>query len=249
MSDNKSPIITLHWLEKSRSQRILWLLEELQIDYKLKLYHRDHSQRAPEELAKIFPLGKSPVVEIDYQDGKESRKIAESGFIIKYLIENFDKDGKLTPKNKQDTDDIDYYLFFTESSLQPYLTALIVHKVAVSKAPFFARPICSQFAHKIDESYNAKEAIIGFKFLEEKLKETNGEEFFVGNKISGADIILSFPIEIAFESERLQDLGFHPTEYPLLDKYLKSLKSRAAYKNAIKRIEVEGNGEFKISAT
>ena len=116
-------MITLHHLENSRSQRILWLLEELGVDYEIKLYKRDpKTNLAPDELKAIHPLGKSPLI----TDG--GKVVAESAVIVNYLIRNYDKDNRFS--STQDSDaaqQTEYWLHFDEGSLMPYLVMSLVY--------------------------------------------------------------------------------------------------------------------------
>lgn len=244
-------------LEQSRSHRIVWLLEELGLEYKLKLYHRESTKTAEKALCDFSPFGKSPVLEIDYLNGKPSKKVYESGFIIQYIIDHFDYDGKFNKANltEEQQEEVQYYLHFVEGSLQPFLTFLAVHSVAVERTPFLLRGITSRFVESIDKAYSLQNIDLFCQQLEGELRKnyslntsSSQDLFFVANKLSAADIIMIFPLEIIFEGSRVQNLGFEVTKFPMLAKWVSEIKSRVAFKRSYERVEKEGNGQFKIDA-
>ena len=130
-------MITLHHLENSRSQRILWLLEELGVEYEIKRYERDpKTNLAPPSLKAIHPLGKSPVIT---DNGKT---IAESAVIIDYLINTYGKDRFMPEVGSDAYNQLQYWLHYAEGSLMPFLVmALIFQKVKSAPMPFFVRPV------------------------------------------------------------------------------------------------------------
>lgn len=226
------------------------MLEELGVEYKLKLYKRDAGNRADKALKDVFPTGKSPVVEVDYQNGKPPVIVAESGHIVNYLVKHFSKDGVLQPVDDEGEDELDYLIQFTEASLQPFLTMVLVLETAVHKAPYLMRPVVTKFSHAIRDTYSLPEVNIAFSILESKLAENaktaaEGSLFFVQNKISGADIMLHFAVQILYNSSRFED--FDGSKYPLVEKWLKQVEERPAYKKAVARAETEGQGKFKIA--
>ncbi|CCH43137.1 NADPH-dependent D-xylose reductase [Wickerhamomyces ciferrii] len=238
-------------LEKSRSHRIAWLLEELNLEYTLKLYHRAGGVLAPPELKKIFPLGKSPILELNYDNGSKPIILAESGHIINYLIENFDSEGKLTPSTPEGKQKVDYYLHFSEGTLGSHLTYVAVHNVGVSKAPFYVRPIISGFVGKLNELYGFKEIKACVEFLESELSKesknntsSSQEIFLVENKLTGADVILWFNIHILLESGRVE--GLVRQDYPSLSKWLTQMNERKGLKDANEKIETLGEGEYPV---
>lgn len=215
-------MIIVHHLNNSRSQRILWLLEELGLDYEIKKYERDSkTMLAPPELRAIHPLGKSPVI----TDG--DTMVAESGAIIEYLTERHGN-GKLvpaagTPEKLRYT----YFLHYAEgSAMTPLLMKLVFDKVASSKMPFFAKPIAKSIVKKVKSSYIMPQIVQHLKYLESELSKRT---WFAGEEFSAADIQLSFVLEAAAARGGLGE------NYPKLDAFLKRIHARPAYQRALER--------------
>ena len=168
-------MIVVHHLENSRSQRILWLLEELGLDYEVRRYSRDpKTMLAPPELARIHPLGKSPVIE----DG--AHILAETGAIVEYLVER--EGGRLGPPARRESV-LRYrqFLHYAEGSLMPVLFGLlIVRRLGILGRP--ARPTLLKMAAR------------HLDWLESEL---SGRDWFAGEEFSAADIMMSFPLEVA----------------------------------------------------
>ena len=142
-------MITVHHLNNSRSQRILWMLEELGVPYEIKRYERDaKTMLAPDSLKKVHPLGKSPVI----TDG--DLVIAESGAIIEYLAHTYGKDTMLPKSGGQAWLDYTYWLHYAEGSLMPpLLMRLVFEKVKTSPMPFFVKPVAKGIANKTNEVF------------------------------------------------------------------------------------------------
>ncbi|KAK6346410.1 hypothetical protein TWF730_010736 [Orbilia blumenaviensis] len=231
VSAQTKPSITLIWLNESRAQRIVWLLEELGLEYEVKAYKRREDKQAPAELKEFHPLGKAPVLIID------GRTLAESGFIVEYLIDKFG------PKFKPAEDDVDNYmqykhlLHYTEGSLQPYmLLALMASLIKGAPVPFFIKPITNRIADQMSKPYINPNLVSNYDYLEGLLKD---QSFFAGSDLSGADILLSFPIESA--AERIGG-WFKKEKYPNIFAWMDRIKERPAYKRAHDRIvKVEAN--------
>lgn len=219
------------------------MLEELDIDYKLKLYHRLENGHADPELAKVHPLGKSPVITVDYHDGAKPHVVAESGYIISYLTKNFDPKAMLKPANDKDQGEVDFYLHYAEGTVQPYLTSYVHHDLAL------ANPSLTEDVSKYVEGFHANYTNVELKkhldWLESNLKEKKGD-FLVGEKLSGADIIFHFVIFLAFKLDRCKS-WVTPESYPTLKQWLDKIESRPKFKSAEKRVETEGNGEYAIA--
>lgn len=200
-------MITVHHLENSRSQRILWMLEELGLPYEVKRYERNpKTMLAPPELRQVHPLGKSPVI----QDG--DTVVAETGAIIEYLVEK--AEGRLGPPPHRDA--ILRYRFFVhyaEGSLMPPLLV----KLVLSRVPLFGKAAQKRIRPMID---------VHLDYLE---REVAGSDWFVGDDLTAADIMLSFPLEAARSRA-----GLGPTR-PNLIAWLARIHARPAYQRALER--------------
>ncbi|KAF7362346.1 Glutathione S-transferase [Mycena venus] len=252
ISDGTNLKITLHWLEKSRSQRILWLLEELGIPYEIKTYKRDpKTMLAPPELKTIHPLGKSPVITIG------DRAMAESGLIAEYLCEHFGP--SLIPQKWKEgcEGQVDgeteawmryrYYMHYCEGSLMTLITmAFIPWAIKKAPVPFFLRPITSRIANQLGASFVGPGFVTNLAFLEAQLESApDGGPYLCGAHLTAADILMSFPLLIA----QIQQDGQSPLnkkEYPKLWAYTELLKESAGSKRAIEKI-IEIEGEYNPS--
>ncbi|MDB5707686.1 MAG: Glutathione S-transferase [Sphingomonas bacterium] len=199
--------IIVHHLENSRSQRILWMLEELGLPYEVKRYERNkQTMLAPPELKKVHPLGKSPVIE----DTDDERVIAETGAIIDYLVEK--AGGKLGPAVHRDAV-LRYrqFLHYAEGSLMPPLLVLLV----VNRIPFLGKKAAKRIQPMVDVHLDYVEA------------ELASRPWFAGDEISGADIMMSFPLEAARSRAGLN--ASRPHTIAWLDK----IHARPAYRAAL----------------
>ena len=213
-------MLTVHHLENSRSQRILWLLEELGTDYEIKRYGRDkQTMLAPPELLEIHPLGKAPVVEDD------GVTVAESGAIIEYLVDKYD-DGTLKPEEgTPERLAYSYWLHYAGGTFMPLMMLSLV-MARIEKAPALVRPIARAIAGKVRSGYLTPNIQRNLAFMEETLQE---HTWFCGEQFTAADIQMSFPMEAA---EVRTDLG---REYPHCAAFLERIRSRPAYKAALDR--------------
>ncbi len=220
-------MITVHHLNNSRSQRVLWLLEELEIPYTIKFYERDKkTMLAPPELKQIHPLGKSPVV----TDG--DLVVAESGAIVDYLIRRYGK-GKMKPQDgtKEDVR-YSYWLHYAEGTLMPpLLLSLIFSQIPKQPMPFFVRPIANQIAKAVKSSFIFPQIKLNLDFVENEL---SNRDWFAGDDITGADIMMSFPLEAA--GARVGD-----ESRPAIRRFLSRIQSRPAYQEAVRK-----GGPFSI---
>ncbi len=215
-------MIIVHHLEHSRSQRVLWLLEELGLPYEVRRYARDpKTMLAPPELAAVHPLGKSPVI----TDGDVV--VAESGAIVEYLVDTHGG-GQLkpvsgTPAHRQYV----YGLHFAEgTAMPPLLMSLVFHKVRSAKMPFFARPIARGIADQVEKSFLRPNLERQYAFMEAEL---SGREWFAGDAFSAADVQMSFPLEAAQARAGLD------ARYPRLTAWLARIHARPAYQRALER--------------
>src|SRR5580698_11566676 len=181
-------MITVHHLNNSRSQRILWLLEELGLPYEIKRYQRDpKTMLAPPELRAVHPLGKSPVVTDD------ALTLAESGAIIEYLADRYGADRLISLPGTPARLRSNYWLHYAEgSAMPPLLLKLVFRRVETAPAPFFVKPIAKGIAHKVLHSFVDPQLKLHLDYLEGELGKS---AWFAGNEFSAADIQLSFPLE------------------------------------------------------
>ncbi len=214
--------LTVHHLENSRSQRVLWLLEELDLPYEIKHYARDKkTSLAPPELAAVHPLGKSPVV----SDG--GLVIAETGAIIEYLLDRAGgsalRPAPGTPERLRFT----YWLHFAEGSAMPQLLlALIFDKVGRTPMPFFAKPIARGIAERVMQGFVRPNIERQMAFMEAELRL---RPWFAGDDFSAADIMMSFALEGAAARGGLD------SRYPKLGDFLNRIHARPAYQRALQR--------------
>ena len=215
-------MIVLHHLENSRSQRILWLLEELGVQYEVKRYERDpKTGLAPPELLSIHSLGKSPVI----TDGEIS--VAESGAIVEYLVDKYD-DGKLrpaagTPERRAYT----YWLHYAEGTFMPFMVlSLILRRIDNAPMPFFVKPAARRITAGVRGNYLDKNVRRNLEFMEEALETSI---WFVSDALSAADIQMGFPLECA---EVRTDLR---RDYPKLADFLARMRQRPAYQAALRK--------------
>ena len=215
-------MIVVHHLNNSRSQRILWLLEELGLPYEIKHYQRDaKTMLAPPELRAVHPLGKSPVI----SDGDLT--IAESGAIVDYLASRYGN-GILIPKaNTPEHLRYTYWLHFAEgSAMSPLLLKLVFDRIESAPMPFFIRPVARGIAQRAKNWIVLPNIERILNFLEAELGRS---AWFAGAEFSAADVLMSFPLEAA--SVRA---GLNETR-PRLWAFLKTIHARPAYLRALER--------------
>jgi glutathione S-transferase len=221
-------MLTVHHLNNSRSQRILWLLEELGVEYDIKRYQRDpQTMRAPASLRAVHPLGKSPVV----TDGKVT--VAESGAIIEYLMERYGAGRFMPAAGTEARRRYTYWLHFAEgTAMPPLLMKLVFNRVEVSPMPFFVKPIAKKISATVKQSFIDPELKQQLQYMEAEIAKTG---WFAGDAFSAADIQMSFPLEAAAARGGL-DKG-----YPKLADFLARIHARPAYQRAIER-----GGEYTL---
>jgi len=221
-------MITVHHLNNSRSQRVLWLLEELGTPYRVVRYQRDPATMlAPPELRAIHPLGKSPVI----SDGDTT--VAESGAIIEYLVGRYG-DGRLVPAARTpESLRYTYWLHYAEgSAMTPLLLSLVFRRMPQAPMPFFLRPVVRGIADKVKSGYVDPQLKLHFDYMEGELAKA---PWFAGSEFSAADIQMSFPIE-AGKARALVDAS-----RPNLSSFLERIHARPAYQRAL-----EQGGEFAV---
>ncbi|MDH7970796.1 glutathione S-transferase [Sphingomonas sp. AR_OL41] len=202
--------IIVHHLENSRSQRILWLLEELGLPYEIKRYERDKkTMLAPPELKRVHPLGKSPVIE-DRDVG--GRIVAETGAIVEYIVEK--ADGRLgAPAHRDDALRYRFWLHYAEGSLMPPLLI----KLVLSRIPLMGKPAQKRIQPMID---------VHLDYVESELAQ---RPWFAGDEMTAADVMMSFPLEAARSRAGLD--ASRPATLAWLDK----VHARPAYRTALSK--------------
>lgn len=215
-------MIIVHHLNNSRSQRILWLLEELDLEYEVKRYDRDpKTMLAPASLREVHPLGKSPVITDD------GLTLAESGAIVEYLVDRYG-DGRLapplgTPERLRYT----YWLHYAEgSAMPPLLLNLVFNQVEKAPMLFFAKPIARSIVSRVKQSFINPQIAQHLGYLEAELSRSS---WFVGNEFTAADIQMSFPLELAATRAGLD------ASRPNLMSFLDRIHARSAYHRALQR--------------
>ena len=212
--------ITVHHLNDSRSQRILWLLEELDLEYEVKRYERDpETMLAPASLKEVHPLGKSPVI----TDGELT--LAESGAIVEYLVDRYG-DGRLAPTTRTPRLRYTYWLHYAEGSAMPPLVMQLIFNQIEEQSPFYLRAIAKIITGRVKQTYIEPQIAQNLDYLEAEL---NKNTWFVGDEFTAADIQLSFPLEAA---AAYSNLG---TSYPKLTAFLERIHARPAYQKALER--------------
>ncbi|WP_313517324.1 glutathione S-transferase [Pseudomonas sp.] len=214
-------MITVHHLNNSRSQRILWLLEEIGTEYEIKRYQRDpQTMLAPPELRAVHPLGKSPVI----TDGELT--LAESGAIIEYLAGRYG-DWLLPAAGSPERLRCTYWLHYAEgSAMPPLLLKLVFDKMETAPMPFFAKPIARGIAGKVKNAFINPQLRQNLDYLEGELGKN---EWFAGDTFSAADIQMSFPLEAAASRGGLD------ASRPRLKAFLERIHARPAYRRALER--------------
>lgn len=219
----KLSMLIVHHLNNSRSQRVLWLLEELGVPYEIQKYQRDaKTMLAPAELLRVHPLGKSPVVTDD------GVAIAESGAIIEYLLDTYGQGRLAPPAGTEERRRFTYWLHFAEgSAMPPLLLKLIFDRIGSGQGmPFFARPIARGIAAKVKGRMVEPNLKRQLDFMEAELTRS---EWFAGAEFSAADIQMSFPVEAAAMRAGLD------ASRPKLVTFLKKIHARPAFRRALER--------------
>ena len=214
-------MITVHHLNDSRSQRILWLLEELGLDYEVVRYRRDpKTMLAPPELRAIHPLGKSPVVD----DGEV--RVAETGAIVDYLLEAHGA-GRLKPAaGTEAARRFTYWLHYAEGSAMPPLLLKLVFGQLPKRAPGLVRPLVKSIAAKAQTGFVDSQLKAHVDYWEAELGRS---EWFAGDAFTAADIMMSFPVEAGASR------AFDPADRPRLKAFLERIHARPAYIRALEK--------------
>jgi len=215
-------VITVHHLNNSRSQRVLWLLEELGVPYEVKRYERDPAtMRAPASLRAVHPLGKSPVIT------DEGRVMAESGAIIDYLVERHGQGRLVPPAGTEAQLRYTYWLHYAEgSAMPPLLIKLVLSWIKSAPMPFFARPIARAIVDRALDGFVEPQIKLHLDYIESELA---GRPWFTGADFTAADIQMSFPLEAAAARGGLNEAR------PKAMDFLRRAQARPAYRRALER--------------
>ena len=215
-------MIIVHHLNNSRSQRILWLLEELGVAYGVAKYRRDPaSLRAPPELRSLHPLGKLPVI----VDGDVT--LAESGAIVAFILERYGQGRLVPPEGTPERLRYTYWLHYAEgSAMTPLLLKLIFDHIETGPVPFFVRPVVRGLARRVKQILAQPEIDRHLDFLEAELGRGT---WFAGEELTGADILLSFPLQIAAAHAGLD------ASRPRLVAFLERVAARPAWQRGVER--------------
>lgn len=225
-------MIRIHHLQNSRAQRVLWLLEELEMPYEVIEYRRDpRTLRAPESLKAIHPLGKSPVISDESRDG---RVVAESGAILEYLLDHHDSKGRLRPPPGSAAHErYRFWLHHAEgTAMPPLVMRLVFSRLSKPPVPALLRPLGRLFAKGVEQKFLGPEIRSLREYWEAELTIS---EWFAGERFSAADIQMSFPV-LALEGRG----GLEG--YPKLQSFLARCRERDSYRKAVER-----GGEFQIN--
>ncbi|MEM8981712.1 MAG: glutathione S-transferase [Pseudomonadota bacterium] len=215
-------MLLVHHLENSRSQRLLWLLEELGVDYDVRRWDRDPNTRlAPPALRKIHPLGKAPLLD------DNGTIIAESGAIFEYLLERHD-DGRLVPgTDTKERHDYRYWMHYAEGTFMPFMVlSLIMGRIESTKMPFFAKPIANRIVAAVRTGFLDDNIRRNLEHMEASLA---GREWFCGDAMTAADIMMSLPVEAAAIRVGLDE------RYPALAGFAERIHALATYQRAIEK--------------
>ena len=215
-------MVTVHHLNNSRSQRVLWLLEELDVPYEVKRYERDpKTMLAPAELLAVHPLGKSPVIT------DEGVTVAESGAIVEYLLDRYGQ-GRLIPlAGSPEFLRYRFWLHYAEgSAMPPLLLKLVFDRMAAAPLPWPLRAMARRIAASVGDGFVTPQLKRHLDFMESELA---ARPWFAGDAFTAADVQMSFPLEAARARAGLD------ASRPKLFDFLHRIQSRPAYQRALQR--------------
>lgn len=252
--------ITLHWLNGSRAQGTLWLLEELQVPYELDVHHRLPSKLAPPALEKIHPLGKSPLVTVNSPALAEPIVLAESGFIVQYMSEHFLNARKLFPTRWKEgregtiggeTEEwmrYQYLMYYAEGSFMATVTMhFVMMGLKSNSVPFLIRPLTKLVANQVQGLVTIPNMKKHFTLLEQYLETSpGGGNYLCGTELTGVDIMLAYPLQAGsttgmFEEMASWEKGSFKDTFPKLTAYNERISKEAGWLKSEEKIkEVEG---------
>jgi glutathione S-transferase len=213
-------MLSVHHLNNSRSQRVLWLLEELGTPYEIIRYNRQPNMLAPPELRAIHPLGKSPVIT------DNGNTIAESGAIVEYLVKTYGNGRLIPPDNTPERLRFTYWLHYAEGSAMPPLLLKLIFLMLPKRAPLLMRPVVNAIAAKALNTLVDPQLKQHMAFWEGELSKS---EWFAGSEFTAADIQMSFPLEAASARAGLEQ------GHPKAMAWLAKIHARPAYQRALEK--------------
>jgi glutathione S-transferase len=213
-------MLTVHHLNNSRSQRVLWLLEELGVPYQIVRYQRQPDMRAPAQLRAIHPLGKSPVIT------DHGNTIAESGAIIEYVVNAYGEGRLIPPPRTSERLRYTYWLHYAEGSAMPPLVLKLLFTLMPRRAPAPLRPLVRMVSNRALTMLVNPQIRQHMGFWESELGKS---QWFAGDEFTAADIQMSFPLEAAAARAGLEE--GHPRAMAFLDR----IHARAAYNRALEK--------------
>lgn len=214
-------MITVHHLNDSRSQRVLWLLEELGAAYEVRRYQRDpKTMLAPAALKAIHPLGKSPVLD----DGEA--RVAETGAIVEYLLETHPASGLRPVAGTAEARRFTYWLHYAEGSAMTPLLLKLIFGAIPGRVPFLVRGVAKGISKGMNAAMIDPQITAHTAYWEAELGRS---EWFAGDAFSAADIMMSFPVEAA--GSRIA----YGADKPKLKAFLQKIHARPAYQRALER--------------
>jgi glutathione S-transferase len=216
-------VIVVHHLNRSRSWRVLWLLEELGVAYQVKSYQRDpRSLRAPASLRAVHPLGRAPVISDDRYI------LAETGAIVEYVVERYGSGQLIPPAGSQERMRYRYWLHYAEgSAMPPLLLSFVFSQLPRAPMPFFVRPIARAISAKAKTSFIDAMLTEHLDFMEGELAKSS---WFAGEEFSAADVQMSFPVE-GFAAR-----GGLDESRPKLWAWLGRIQARPAYQRVVESV-------------
>ena len=218
-------MLTVHHLNNSRSQRVLWLLEELGVPYDVKRYERNSATMlAPPELKAVHPLGKSPVIT------DEGLTLAETGLIVEYVCDRYGE-GRLAPAKSAGVDSPErlnwlYWLHYAEGSAMPPLLMTLILNVMPERSPALLKPLVRSITGRAKSGFVAPQLALHTGYWEDALVASG---WFSGPAFSAADVMMSFPVEAG-----AQRVGYG-ADKPNLKSFLERIHARPAYQRALER--------------
>lgn len=221
-------MLIIHDLEFSRSQRVVWMVEELGIEYRIRRYHRDpHTYLAPPELLEVHPLGKSPVI---VDDGVT---IAETGAILEYLVDRYGKGRFIPPAGTPERLRYTYWMHYAEGSLMTaYLMALVCGMFGGGPGLVDAALSPEPGAPRIPADFVPRQLELHLNFVEAELAKS---DWFAGNELTAADANMLFPLQLA---ERMGRTASRPR----IRAFLARVQARPAFVRAMQRCDAGAAG-------